>query len=247
MKEITRRGIIYRFALLEIIMSNMFLLISIGMLVAPEYVLTAAHCVGGLDAYQISALCEPYQPGANCGQPIEEIKVLQEIKHPQYNDKTRNNDFALVKLRERSTITPVAMDQGIISPNYTSNTNDLWPIGVGTQDPDVDKFPTRLYHVEVSYVTQQKCKNQYGASDITANMMCASDPGEDSCHGDSGGPLYDKTNNAVVGVVSWGYGCADPTAAGVYSRISSQVSLLAYIIIVHCESISSCSSSPPSF
>ena len=61
----------------------------------------------------------------------------------------------------------------------------------------------------------------YGG-DILASMMCAADPGQDSCQGDSGGPLYDSDSNTLVGVVSWGYGCADARYPGVYSRISNQ-------------------------
>jgi len=51
-------------------------------------------------------------------------------------------------------------------------------------------------------------------------MMCATDPGQDSCQGDSGGPLYDQDNNALVGVISWGFGCGE--YPGVYAQISTQ-------------------------
>jgi secreted trypsin-like serine protease len=86
-------------------------------------------------------------------------------------------------------------------------------------------IPTQLHHVELAYVTQEDCNDEFtdfanqnrfldlfnppqeGSSDyITDGMLCAEDPGQDSCQGDSGGPLYDKDNGAIVGVVSWGIG-----------------------------------------
>ena len=111
-----------------------------GSLVSPEYVLTAAHCVHGRinqlknnGGYQIGALCAPYGPSqsANCGQKVEKFNIREIIEHPNYNDNNVDNDFALVRLSGKSTITPVSMDQGNISPGY-ENVNfktNLWPIG----------------------------------------------------------------------------------------------------------------------
>lgn len=54
-------------------------------------------------------------------------------------------------------------------------------------------------------------------------MICASAPGKDSCQGDSGGPLIDRRTKTQVGVVSWGFGCADPRYPGVYSNIAKEL------------------------
>jgi len=47
--------------------------------------------------------------------------------------------------------------------------------------------PEHLQHVELKYVTNNECNADYSPQLITDNMMCAKDPGQDACQGDSGG------------------------------------------------------------
>jgi secreted trypsin-like serine protease len=82
-----------------------------------------------------------------------------------------------------------------------------------------------LKYVAVPYVNNEKCKRAYGST-ITDAMLCAGgkpDGGEDSCQGDSGGPLVRVSGGkaTVIGVVSFGQGCADKNIPGVYARVTS--------------------------
>ena len=74
-------------------------------------------------------------------------------------------------------------------------------------------------------VTQQECNRAYRGS-ITDRMICAGfkTGGKDACGGDSGGPLLSVDEEgifSVIGVVSWGEGCARPNKYGVYARVSA--------------------------
>lgn len=71
-------------------------------------------------------------------------------------------------------------------------------------------------------VNQTVCSDAYASfGGITDRMICAglTAGGKDACQGDSGGPLV--ADGKLVGVVSWGYGCARPNYPGVYSRVAA--------------------------
>lgn len=115
----------------------------------------------------------------------------------------------------------------------------IQPIALPTQDEQVDdnslcfvsgwgntknaqETRDKLRAAYVPSVNQNECQKTYDRfGDITDRMICAGykKGGKDACQGDSGGPLV--SNNKLIGVVSWGYMCAQPDYPGVYSRVAS--------------------------
>jgi len=91
-------------------------------------------------------------------------------------------------------------------------------LGAGNQVPAI------LQEVNVTVISNAACKaapRPY-KENINEAMLCAAAPGKDSCQGDSGGPLIllENRRQTLVGVVSWGVGCALPEFPGVYARVT---------------------------
>ncbi|MGC1587095.1 MAG: trypsin-like serine protease, partial [Rhodomicrobium sp.] len=82
-----------------------------------------------------------------------------------------------------------------------------------------------LRETAIETIPAQRCAARNPGTAIGAGQICAGleQGGKDSCHGDSGGPLMAYDAGACprqIGVVSWGRGCAEKDAYGVYTRVS---------------------------
>merc|ERR1711962_635898 len=161
------------------------------------------------------------------GQTV--YRVCGKKEHPNYNSRTEDNDFAILTLCDRVTFTTTVSPACL--PPDTSNqysNNEAVVSGWGTLYSNGPQ-PSILQDVTVSTMSNSQCTGSstaYSAKDITSNMVCAASPGKDSCQGDSGGPLITRDGNhfVLIGVVSWGFGCAQANAPGVYARVTSQLS-----------------------
>ena len=84
-----------------------------------------------------------------------------------------------------------------------------------------------LRQVTVPVVSNESCAADYveDRAKVTENMLCAGLPAGklDACQGDSGGPLFMDAGGTpvLVGIVSWGIGCARPGKPGVYTRVGN--------------------------
>jgi hypothetical protein len=190
-----------------------------GALVAPDLVVTAAHCV---DNY----LFEVFVGRRSMADPnIERYAVIDKFVHPNYVPNFDSFDIAILKLHMASEVIPVRLNDNPLVPlNENSN---LTVLGWGNDGSGY--YPDVLQEAIVQYVPNDVCK-QAGAGDTTTSyeswlkddMMCALGDSTDACSGDSGGPLIVKGGNSsedlLVGTVSWGILCA--VYPGVYSRVS---------------------------
>lgn len=175
----------------------------------------------------------------------DNIAIIKEYIHPLYvgdtNDDDLTYDFALLQLEENSNNNPVLLNSKFFVPNQNQI---ITAIGFGrTQPGDGNSEAVILQEVDLNYLPNDQCDQSNDGNDsyeglIKPPMMCAQADGKDACFGDSGGPLLLKRENAatpnapdvLVGLTSWGYGCADPNFPGVYARVSHQSGWLTEMI-----------------
>lgn len=188
-------------------------------MISPDWLITAAHCVKNRLPQEL--MIEAHRHDLRKSSESEEgiVMELQEIFiHPNYDENSTKNDIALIRVKSPAQLVGYArVDYGTGVQFGTNVTVAGW----GAVKEWGQSSPV-LLKVQVPLVTEEQCKK--ALSGIHEGMLCAGGiAGMDSCQGDSGGPLFvegDGKSPTLIGVVSWGRGCARPGLPGVYTRVS---------------------------
>jgi len=191
-----------------------------GSLVREDYVITAAHCVQGDSPSQVKVKIGLHNVNGTQGSITKSVSQI--IIHPSYSNWSLNNDYAILRLSSPITnFEPIQL--------CTDTSHDEEPVMATTMGWGATQSGGWGSNIllEVDVPIDDSCGN-YSNSDITNHMVCAgySGGGYDSCQGDSGGPLIMTNSDGeyeLIGIVSWGYGCAEPGYPGVYSKIHSRL------------------------
>ena len=199
-----------------------------GTLVAPRWVLSAAHC------YDDSSSSQPdpspfgvYIGGGHLDnalyRPVDAV-----ILHPGYDPLRAVNDLALVRLAESSSAPVQAM--------ATKDDASLWEggvrataIGYGLTSSEATEVSDQLLQVDVPVIGDAECDQDYGDIDDLRHLCAGErgtqqDPGAGVCQGDSGGPLFTAPaadgSRLQVGITSFGGPQCGVELPGVWTEVA---------------------------
>ncbi|XP_053701508.1 complement factor D [Synchiropus splendidus] len=200
-----------------------------GFVIADQWVMTAVHCMpSGPNGRQVVlGLHSLTQP-----EETKQIFNISELyNNPKFNSDNYDNDIALIKLdrpfNQSDAVKAVAfLRAGGANPGVD---DDVETAGWGSLD-NLGARPDKLKEVVLQVINPRRCgRRDYFGRKFTTNMICAHKvcpnpcdrpyKKEDSCDGDSGGPLL--YNGVAVGITSnGGMKCGQLNKPGIYTIIS---------------------------
>ncbi|XP_072481134.1 plasma kallikrein isoform X2 [Notamacropus eugenii] len=194
-----------------------------GSVIGNQWVITAAHCFDDLPSPDIWRIYTGIlnQSEIQAATPFSKAKKI--IIHPHYKISETSHDIALIKLETPLHFTDLQTSICLPSKEDMTYTN-CWVTGWGfTQEKG--EIQNTLQKVKIPLVPIEECREKYIQHKVTDQMICAGDKegGKDACKGDSGGPLSCEQYRMwqLVGITSWGDGCAKKDRPGVYTKVAA--------------------------
>jgi len=191
-----------------------------GTLVAPNKVVTAAHCTSGRSASSTRVVWGREDKQSTAGVVAGVTRIWN---HPSYRSATSGYDVSVLTLDRSLSSAYLPLATPADSALYAAGTNATI-LGWGTTSSG-GSASRYLLKATVPVNSDTACRRAYSQYSSTA-MVCAGYPqgGTDTCQGDSGGPMV--AGGKLIGATSWGRGCASAGYPGVYARIASYHSVL---------------------
>ena len=168
-----------------------------GTVVAPDRIVTAAHCVAGASLADFNR----FERGSTARRVT---RVAMAPGWERRNGRNFLDDVALVQYdRPFEGVAPVALGTASGTP---------WILGRGRSEAGADGL---LRRAALRVISDAECARAFadvpgndGERFDAARMLCAIDvngrtPLSSGCNGDSGGPLYAE-GPVLLGIVSWG-------------------------------------------
>ncbi|KAG8519033.1 Transmembrane protease serine 5, partial [Galemys pyrenaicus] len=160
-------------------------------------------------------------------RPHQGAVVEKIIPHPLYSAQNHDYDVALLRLRTPLNFSDTAGAVCLPAEDQDfPRGSQCWVSGWGHTDPGHTAHSSdTLQDAVVPLLSTRHCNSSciYSGA-LTPRMLCAGylDGRADACQGDSGGPLVCPDGDIwrLVGVVSWGHGCAEPNHPGIYAKVT---------------------------
>ncbi|XP_053673823.1 uncharacterized protein LOC128724084 [Anopheles nili] len=203
----------------------------VGALVWENFILTTARCIGsrGLAAPDVARMGDSEPLGnENVNQHVQQLKIVQAVRHPEYRAGEGQHDVALVRLEQHVRLHSTVVPACLWNRNDFNHTS-LEAIGWNTSgSPKLSKVTVHPVSCDQSVASQNTCFNNDGS---------------DRCLGGSSGFVQarlhhnSKVSPFLLAFTATTSGQCDGSTPAVYTPVSSYIKWIQETIVASGERV----------